>query len=68
MVAPGPILSYTNEEKPVNAADKRVTFGKYDLIKPFTQTEMKVHFENGKAFKHVSGPTRAPRGPADISG
>lgn len=51
---PGDVKSYTDTEKPVSKSDNKVKLGKYDLIKPFTVQELKVHFANPKAFKHVS--------------
>lgn len=47
------IISHT-EEKPVSKSDNKVKYGKYDLIKPFTVLPLKLHFENGKPFKHVT--------------
>lgn len=52
---PGEVKSYTDTEKPVSRTGEKVKYGKYDLIKPFTMTELKVHFGNPKPFKHVSG-------------
>ncbi|KXZ52725.1 hypothetical protein GPECTOR_8g119 [Gonium pectorale] len=46
------IKSYT-EEKPVSKTDKKIKYGKYDLIKPWTTKQLSVHFENGKSFKHM---------------
>ncbi len=62
------VKSYTDAHKPVSKSDNKVTFGKYDLIKPFTLEQLRVHFENNKPFRKVSelptvGPTAwAPKG------
>mmetsp|Transcript_5675 Transcript_5675/g.12553 ORF Transcript_5675/g.12553 Transcript_5675/m.12553 type:complete len:602 (+) Transcript_5675:38-1843(+) len=48
------IKSYTDTEKPVSKSDNKVTYGKYDLIKPFTISGMRVHYESSKSFKKVT--------------
>ncbi|KAG2498961.1 hypothetical protein HYH03_003150 [Edaphochlamys debaryana] len=48
----GKVMSYT-EEKPVSKSDNKIKYGKYDLIKPWSTAELKVHFENTKPFKHI---------------
>lgn len=51
---PGDVKSYTDTEKPVSKSGEKVKYGKYDLIKPFTMQELRVHFVNPKPFKQVS--------------
>ncbi len=41
----------------MSKSDNKIKYGKYDLIKPFTVLPLKLHFENGKPFKHVSRET-----------
>lgn len=47
------VKSFT-QEKPSVKSDSKIKYGKYDLVKPFTMKELRVHFENMKAFKTVS--------------
>ena len=46
------IKSFTDEKPTVKKGD-RVKYGKYDLIKPFTLSEMRLHYENKLPFKQV---------------
>lgn len=44
--------------KPVSKSDTSITYGPYDNIKPFEQSEMKVHYENNSPFLRVTSLTR----------
>ncbi|MEW5312684.1 MAG: hypothetical protein WDW38_004299 [Sanguina aurantia] len=47
------VKSFT-QEKPSSKSDSKIKYGKYDLVKPFSIKELRVHFENMKAFKTVT--------------
>jgi hypothetical protein len=48
----GDIKGHT-DEKPFMKKDSRITFGRYDSVKPFTVKELRLHYANMKAFKQV---------------
>lgn len=44
--------------KPVSKSDSTITYGPYDNVKPFEQSEMKIHYENNTPFLRVANMQR----------
>ncbi|XP_033746394.1 dolichyl-diphosphooligosaccharide--protein glycosyltransferase subunit 1-like [Pecten maximus] len=52
------IESYSKSPKPVSESDKTITYGPYEKREPFTQAELKVHFESSSPFLAVTSMER----------
>lgn len=53
LLASSNVKSFT-EAKPTKKADSRITYGRYDAMKPFTMLDMRLHFENTRPFMQVT--------------
>jgi hypothetical protein len=54
------VKSFTESPAPVTRLDgnnSKYKYGKYDLVKPWSVAEMRLHYENNKPFKQVRGCT-----------
>jgi len=51
-------IDYYTKEKPVSASDKTITYGPYENVDPFKQSELTVHYENNTPFLTVTRMTR----------
>jgi len=51
-------IDYYTKVKPVSASDKAITYGPYENVEPFKQSELVVHYENNTPFLTVTQMTR----------
>lgn len=57
LCATSSIESYT-KEKPVSTSEKTITYGPYEDVEPFKETQLSVHFENNVPFLTVTQMAR----------
>lgn len=51
------VESYT-QVKPTSKSDQTITYGSYENIKPFEQSELSIHYENNTPFLRIKSMTR----------
>eukprot|EP00967_Tisochrysis_lutea_P142384 scaffold262939_cov19-Tisochrysis_lutea.AAC.2 len=60
VIMPSPkVKSFSESPSPVTKMDgNKYKYGKYDLVKPWSVAEMRLHYENNKPFKKAMSLVR----------